>query len=461
MAISFADEYGIDKSKLEELRVFNLILDVDTRIYVDPAKLRNSDVEEFKDSTKTVEEYFRKIVILLKASRVEGDAFWQSAKKLFNFKEQSGTCLGYSESGTHGNGIGRGLGESTLRLMKDLIEKGRDEPILFEIINVFQEGIGCDRVSDLIIHILRKEILSFTDRVCRHLGIDDVNIEDGDQSYRSCLNRYNELPLLLVPADVVTPLPEINSPDDISSLLTKNQMVRNEIQNYIPLNGNLGKSDVLRAVSESDTIYQELVAELKRIRSKSYDFTSDPSGEHIWYENSKQVVKNNPLLLDKRADVWAVINAEVEYIKRIVEENGVNQLLYREDGEPHKEAYAQKLFSAIMRKQCENNDIDLSPETNNGRGPVDFKLSRGTEKVLVEVKLTTNKQLIHGLETQLPIYMTQECSQRGIFLVFDVAKTDHARKKLMSIYSKLPKETKDRIRLVIVDATLKLSASKA
>ena len=167
------------------------------------------------------------------------------------------------------------------------------------------------------------------------------------------------------------------------------------------------------------------------------------------------------MLLDKRADVWAVINAEVEYIKRIVEENGVNQLLYREDGEPHKEAYAQKLFSAIMRKQCENNDIDLSPETNNGRGPVDFKLSRGTEKVLVEVKLTTNKQLIHGLETQLPIYMTQECSQRGIFLVFDVAKTDHARKKLMSIYSKLPKETKDRIRLVIVDATLKLSASKA
>lgn len=461
MAISFADEYEIDKNKLDELDVFNSILDVDTRIYVDPAKLRNSDVEEFKNAAEKVENYFKKIVILLQTSRVEGDIYWRTAEELFNFKERSGTCLGYSKSGTHGNGIGRGLGGSTLKIMKDLIEKGRNEPILFEIINVFQEGIGCDRISDLLINILYEDILKFTNRVCRSLGIDDFNVDFEGKNYRSCLNKHNNQPLLLIPADVVTPLPEIDSPDDIVSLLNENQLVRNEIQSYIPLGGSLNKKDVLRAVFESDAVYKGVVAGLKSICSKNYDFANDPSGEHIWYENSKIIARDNPLFLDKREDVWAIVNEEVDYIKRIVEENGINRMLYREDGQPHKEAYAQMLFSALMRKQCENNNIDLSPETNSGRGPVDFKLSRGTEKVLVEVKLTTNTQLIHGLETQLPIYMTQESSQRGIFLVFDVAKTDHARKKVMKIYSKLPQEVKNRIRLVIVDATLKLSASKA
>ena len=62
----------------------------------------------------------------------------------------------------------------------------------------------------------------------------------------------------------------------------------------------------------------------------------------------------------------------------------------------------------------------MSREINNGRGFVDFKLSRGAnEKVLVEIKLTSNDQLQHGFTTQVPIYMKQEKTQKAIYLIID------------------------------------------
>jgi hypothetical protein len=47
----------------------------------------------------------------------------------------------------------------------------------------------------------------------------------------------------------------------------------------------------------------------------------------------------------------------------------------------------------------------VSREVNDGRGPVDFKISRGSkDKTLVEFKLASNTQLKRNLERQTPIY---------------------------------------------------------
>ena len=461
MPISFADKYCIDVTELHRLGVFNPILDVDSRIYVDPAKLGLASIGEFKNSKIKVEDYFRKIVVLLNSSEQEGDIYWKKATELFTFKEMPGTCLGYSKSGTSGNGIAKVLSDKTLRAMKDLIDKGRDEPILFEIINVFQEGIGCDRVSDLLVNILYEEILMFTDRICRHFKIDNHSITYEGRVFRSCKNEFNNTPLLLVPEEFVTPLPLVQCFEDIEELLIKNQEARDELKRYVPLEGNANKTDVYRALRDSDLIYDTVVGSLKNIKTHPYNFQSDPCGEHIWYSNSQTIVNKYPLELQRDADIWTIVNDSIDYLKRIVENNGVSQLLYREDGKPHKESYAQKLFDSVVRKQCELNNIDLSPETNSGRGPVDFKLSRGQEKVLVEIKLTTNSQLVHGIEKQLPIYMKQEQCSKAIYLIFDVATSNKPREKILKIFAKLPMDARKNIRLVLVDATAKRSASKA
>lgn len=73
--------------------------------------------------------------------------YWRRADRMLTFTELSGTCFGYSQNGTGGNAIGSVLRKSILNTLKELMVEGETDPVLFELLGVFQEGIGCDRVS--------------------------------------------------------------------------------------------------------------------------------------------------------------------------------------------------------------------------------------------------------------------------------------------------------------------------
>lgn len=66
------------------------------------------------------------------------------------------------------------------------------------------------------------------------------------------------------------------------------------------------------------------------------------------------------------------------------------------------------------------NDLDISFEPDAGRGPVDFKVSRGGDKTIVEVKLSTNTQYLHGYEEQVEEYGKAECTDKMIYVFVDL-----------------------------------------
>lgn len=66
MPIKFSEEYSISKDILKELNVFDVILDVDTRVFLDPALLELSQIPELSNARKKVEEYFANIITLMK-----------------------------------------------------------------------------------------------------------------------------------------------------------------------------------------------------------------------------------------------------------------------------------------------------------------------------------------------------------------------------------------------------------
>lgn len=58
---------------------------------------------------------------------------------------------------------------------------------------------------------------------------------------------------------------------------------------------------------------------------------------------------------------------------------------------------------------------DAGTEANDGRGPVDFKISRGAEdKTLVEMKLAKNSKLQRNLEKQVEIYKAASDAKNAI-----------------------------------------------
>lgn len=102
----------------------------------------------------------------------------------------------------------------------------------------------------------------------------------------------------------------------------------------------------------------------------------------------------------------------------MIEDNQLCKLLYDKNGKRKHESAAQLLFFGIADAYCSANNLDISPESDAGRGPVDFKVSKGANiKVLVEVKLTSNSKLEKGFTSQLPIYQKSEKSHKGIYLV--------------------------------------------
>ena len=122
---------------------------------------------------------------------------------------------------------------------------------------------------------------------------------------------------------------------------------------------------------------------------------------------------------------------------------------------------AQLLYFCIAKSYCSAYNIDITREGNNGHGPVDFKFSRGYhDKVLIEVKLTSNSRLTHGIKTQLPIYMKQENAQKAIYLIIDTGHPK-ALKNFEAFYHTLDADLKNKIEYLVIDATPKKSASKA
>src|SRR5207245_11722341 len=65
----------------------------------------------------------------------------------------------------------------------------------------------------------------------------------------------------------------------------------------------------------------------------------------------------------------------------------------------------EKDLHVLFRLVWYGSPSDVTTEANDGRGPVDFKISRGSrDKTLVEMKLAKNTQLERNIEKKTEIY---------------------------------------------------------
>lgn len=468
MPITFSEKYKIPNEFIERNSVFDVIMDVDTQVFIDPALLELCTEKEFINAKGKVEKYFAGIITLLKHSKNQRDMYWKRADKLLTFKEIRGTCFGYSKTSTSGNAIGKTLRKSILVTAKDLICEGENDPTLFELLGVFQERIGCDRISDLLTFILYENILAYTNRVVTDCNINSEKFKYKTGIYKICKNPYNDAPLLLLPKVILSSLPIAQDFDDIDFICSENQRVRDIINEYIDLGERktLSKSEILHLIKNNVEFRRALLASYKAVEKVPYDFQSDPVGEYIWCSTAKKYANDYPLdlsdiSLETMDDVSSVVKNICSQYKVLIEDNGLSNLLYDSTGKPKHESAAQLLFYGIADSYCIANNVDLSPESNAGRGPVDFKLSRGADdKVIVEVKLSSNPQLKHGIEKQVPIYMAQERTKNAIYLIID---NGHPKtiENFQKYYNSLDRDTKSKITCIFIDGTKKLSASKA
>jgi len=462
VAKSASDHLGVPKSEFDSTGAFDPILDVDSRLFIDPLLLRAASEPEFQNVRDTIELRFRQLYRLLERSRSEGDLFWAAADDRFRFPEVRGLCIGYTSSGTGGSGMGRGLRTRALRTAREIIDAGIDDPIFFELLGLLQPGIGPDRISDMFASIAHGQIDAYSRRVFTDLGLDYAS---------QSVNPSNGHPILLVPRTILRDLPLASSWDEVETLISHNAKLRAEVNALVGEGWRKERKRTRRralreVLRSSPPAMRRLLRAYREADVPPYDFANDPRGRVLWYQATRYAASTNPMALSLGAaatldDVFAVVLAICRRFKELIETNKLSSLLYESGGRPKHEEAAQLLLFGIADAYCEANDLDLSRESNAGRGAVDFKLSRGHQaKVLVETKLNTNADLVHGFETQLVEYQMAERAQLTVYVVIDVGGPRNRIPDLLAIAHQAQSEGRRVPTVIAVDGKPKAPASK-
>lgn len=93
--------------------------------------------------------------------------------------------------------------------------------------------------------------------------------------------------------------------------------------------------------------------------------------------------------------------------------------------------------------------FDANAEVNNGRGPVDFKISMGNaDKTLVEFKLARNKKLKQNLRNQVDIYEAANNTHQSMKVIIYFTESEY--NTVMRILKDLNLEQNEDI--ILIDA---------
>jgi hypothetical protein len=224
------------------------------------------------------------------------------------------------------------------------------------------------------------------------------------------------------------------------------------------------KEEIRTAALANKEAFKTLVDAVYLLQDDSYDFTADPEGHKVFREALTNFSRDFPLRLitpktNDGNELRKLVDQIIDHFKFLVESNGINYLLWY-NGSPRKEKAAQRLFFAIADVYCKANNVDVSPESDSGGGPVDFKFSSGySGRVLVEVKLSTG-QVVRGYKVQLGVYATAARALESIFLIIDVGRMGKKLDEIIREKNSRAGKGQRTPDVVIADATQKPSASK-
>lgn len=468
--IRFSEQFNIDPDILENLGVLNPILTMDTKLFIDPLLLESSKHPEIKiNAVNSFTGFFEDVIDFLALSKKENDIPWRTAYKLLSFHEIKGTCLGYGSAGISGSAFGKKLTYLLTKTGKEIVDLGIRNPKLFPAMALLESDIGPDRISDMTTNIILNDLISFNRRILCELNLigQGFNICGKRGVFKKNPNQNGNVPIILVPTDILRSLPIVNDRDTLLEAAEYNENLKDEINRNI---GNIWKiaskevKEKLRAEALSSQNSFNTILKLLNLSPRNpYDVDNDPEGIVKWLDTAFAISAKNPISLPLESDlithqdVFNVVGIILNQYKKLIENNGLNQILYYND-KPRHERISQLLFFGIALTYCKINNLDISPEVDSGNGKVDFKFSKGfNSKVLVEIKLSKNSKVVSGYETQLNTYKTSEESDYAYYVVIDVGNFAKKENKLQELYTKKGYKNTD---LIIIDAIIKPTASK-
>lgn len=467
--ILFSKHFKIDPKKFDAANLLDPILNSDTKLFIDPLLIYKSQNALVKrDGRKAIEQAFNNVIGLVDISAAEGDAAWKGAFKALNLEERPETSLGYGGAGNSGSSPPAKTRTGILRTAKQIITLGEKNPDMIPLMGLFEEGVGPDILSDMTTNFLLPVLCEITEQFCAANAVPTKAFgpKYSNRKLPENPHRLSE-PVILVPRDLLRDLPLAADWADVSRVVLEVQEVRDAVNQMF---GNFAQASVtqkkkaVREISLKSVRILRLILQAVAGASESYDEKADLDGYYqfrrILYQDPKVFsgMIKPPATMDAAGLRQTVLDI-IEQFRKLVEDNNMWELLWNGTSNRHERA-SQLLFFAVATVMCAVNNVDISPETNSGGGPVDFKFSTGFHgRLVVEMKLSKGT-VESGYKNQLEIYKKAAATSAGIFVVMDIGGMGQKLRKIERLRDAALAAGQPASDIIVIDARRKASASK-
>ncbi len=461
-----SDYFQLDEEQFDtmcSMGVFDALLNADSNFFINIIRLKESTIPEFIDAYQHINQFFSDIATLLDAADTPTmkDKMYRTARSKFRFHEVNGINLGFSKSG-YGSGWGDELSNKFLSDAYQIVKKGSKQPELFHLVSLFEEDVGPDRLSDMIATIIEPQIISYTLRVMKELGISSETRPSLSYLKNGLVkNPYKNAAILLLPEEILHQLPIAKDWDDIDRVVSENNIIRQEISAEVGAEWLRWASADRKRYLKSHIFMEpdacsRVIEGYRQQKLSAYDLKEDLN--YLVELLLKKIKKADLFKCEIEHPTSLMATREIIDIFKDWVENNRGWAEIQDAPSNKREKAVQRFMHLGAKYYVEKNNLDLSCEPDEGRGPVDIKLSRGQDKTLAEIKLSSNGQYLHGYESQIKEYASAERTRNLIYVFVDVGNPGR-RKSIVNLHKKLVQTGKPCPELIIIDARPKSAAS--
>ena len=447
--------------------VFDALIDKDSNFYINILRLKNCTVPEFSNSYDRINAFFGNLMLLLSKSSIKGDRFYRQAYRNFNFSGFPGINLGFSHSKKDA-GFGEKLRRQVISDAFDIVKSGSNQPEIFHLVGLFEKNIAGDRVSDMIASLIIDEIKEYTRRINRELNVNSDTYPEYTIINGIIINPYKKCELYYLPKEILHQLPLAQGWDDINDVIEYNQIIRDQINDIIG-----DKWEKMNSDEKKDLVKSRVFCDSENCMQTINSYISKTVGDFAPYSNLdynvETIYKN---VRDSGVFDFPKISSEITHTSYSIAldvlnifkdwvENNKGWELILETPSRNREKTIHKLIQLSGKEYCTRYDYDFTFEANEGPGPLDIKISRGAKsKTVIEVKLNTNPDYLHGYDEQLTKYAKAEGTKSCIFLYVKVASHPKRDEAMMKRYQVEKSINENAPKLFIIDSQKQVSASK-
>ncbi|WP_371612607.1 hypothetical protein [Streptomyces clavifer] len=474
--VRFSETFNITRTAEDDW--FDPLLLADTNLCVDPFLIYDDKSEFWALAHDDLIDFFVMVLSMVKrANGNEKSPSWAKAKSLLLFPEPDEFCLGVTEGSPKGSGSGKGLQGPMLASAKVAVRHEIESVEHIEELVLFQEGMGLDRISDMVCNVLKAYFITYTQRIAKRHSVEMVKIRVRHSSWDEKSARWRddlvELPrnpytgsaVLLTPARFLREMLTIGA-DDFWDWAWRQEPEALRADFNFDLAWRVPAAMKAQLARQNPDLVKEYMRDRESQEKTPYDIEKDPLLRTKTYELGSSLAKENPLSFTPSGpeEFQRFIEALISAYSHGIEESDGWRLLW-DKNKFRPESACQSLFRFAASHYCRANGIDMTSEANAGRGPVDFKFVQNWEaRALIEMKLASNSGFWHGLTKQTVQYLKSEELKYAFFVCvcFEDRHFDpifRGEVKKVARAASLAHEVD--ITPIFIDARPKASASKA